>query len=75
MFAADTYRSRRAVLTKAMQGLGLFPANPPSPMNYAHNTLPYVQDGCFAYYFGIPQSGLLGAIDFDSGESFLFGDG
>ncbi|HEY6578390.1 MAG TPA: aminopeptidase P family protein, partial [Rhizomicrobium sp.] len=33
-----------------------------------------VQDGCFAYYFGIPQPGLVGLIDFDSGESLLFGD-
>jgi Xaa-Pro aminopeptidase/Xaa-Pro dipeptidase len=57
-----------------MRGIGIFPANPPSPTNYAHNVHPYVQDGTFAYYFGVPQSGLVGAIDFDSGESFLFGD-
>lgn len=74
MFATDIYKSRRAALARTMRGIGLFPANPPSPMNYAHNTLPYVQDGCFAYFFGIPQAGLAGAIDFDSGESFLFGD-
>lgn len=74
MFPAETYRTRRQWLAKGMQGIGLFPANPPSPMNYAHNTHPYVQDGCFAYYFGVPRSGLAGAIDFDSGESFLFGD-
>jgi Xaa-Pro aminopeptidase/Xaa-Pro dipeptidase len=43
-------------------------------MNYAHNPHPYVQDGCFAYYFGIPQPAIMGAIDFESGESFLFGD-
>ncbi len=74
MFASETYRARRAVLTAAMKGLGIFPANPPSPMNYAHNTHPYVQDSCFAYYFGVPQSGLVGVIDFDSGENILFGD-
>jgi len=74
MFAPEIYRSRRAVLAKNMSGIGLFPASPPSPMNYAHNTHPYVQDGCFAYYFGIPQPAIVGAIDFDSGESFLFGD-
>ena len=43
-------------------------------MNYAHNPHPYVQDGCFAYYFGIQQPSLIAAIDFDSGESVLFGD-
>jgi Xaa-Pro aminopeptidase len=74
MFPAENYRMRRKVLAKEMQGLGIFPANPPSPANYANNTLPFVQDGCFAYYFGIPQPGLVGAIDFDAGESFLFGE-
>ncbi|HEX4266983.1 MAG TPA: aminopeptidase P family protein [Steroidobacteraceae bacterium] len=74
MFAKEIYASRRAKLGQALKGIALFPANPPSPMNYAHNTLPYAQDGCFAYFFGIPQPDLVGALDLDSGESFLFGD-
>jgi Xaa-Pro aminopeptidase/Xaa-Pro dipeptidase len=74
MFASEIYSARRRVLAEQLNGVGLFPANPPSPTNYAHNPHPYVQDGCFAYYFGIPQPFLLGALDFDSGESFLFGD-
>lgn len=74
MFDAGIYRSRRAALAKQLSGIGIFPANPQSPANYAHNTLPYVQDGCFAYYFGARQHGLVGVIDFDSGESLLFGD-
>ena len=74
MFAAEIYEARRAVLASKLQGVGLFPANPLSPMNYAHNPHPYVQDGCFAYYFGIPQPAIVGVIDFDSGESLLFGD-
>jgi Xaa-Pro aminopeptidase/Xaa-Pro dipeptidase len=74
MFMPEIYHSRRGALAKQLDGIGLFPANPRSPMNYAHNPHPYVQDGCFAYYFGIPQPGIVGAIDFDSGESFLFGD-
>lgn len=74
MFPTKIYRDRRERLAKPLQGLGIFPANPPSPMNYAHNTLPYVQDACFAYFFGIPEADLVGAVDFDSGESFLFGD-
>ena len=74
MFAAEIYHARRAALAHRLDGIGLFPANPPSPTNYAHNTHPYVQDGCFAYYFGIPQPSIMGAIDFDSGESLLFGD-
>ncbi|HEX3429503.1 MAG TPA: aminopeptidase P family protein [Rhizomicrobium sp.] len=74
MLAPEIYRARRDVLAKKLSGIGIFPANPPSPMNYAHNPHPYVQDGCFAYYFGIPQPAMTGAIDFDTGESFLFGD-
>jgi Xaa-Pro aminopeptidase/Xaa-Pro dipeptidase len=74
MFASEIYKSRRTALAGAMSGIGVFPANPPSPTNYAHNTHPYIQDGCFAYYFGVPQPDLVGAIDFDSGEGFLFGD-
>jgi Xaa-Pro aminopeptidase/Xaa-Pro dipeptidase len=57
-----------------MKGIGLFPANPPSPMNYPANQHDYVQDSCFAYYFGIPQPFLAGIIDFDSGDAMLFGD-
>jgi Xaa-Pro aminopeptidase/Xaa-Pro dipeptidase len=74
MFAPETYRLRREVLAKDLNGIGLFPANPPSPMNYAHNPHPYVQDSCFAYYFGIPLPAIVGVIDFDAGGSFLFGD-
>ena len=74
MFATKTYQARRKTLAQAMDGIGLFPASPPSPMNYAANTHGYVQDSCFAYYFGIPQPFLVGVIDFDTGESFLFGD-
>lgn len=74
MFAAEIYKARRNVLAGKLEGVALFPANPASPMNYAHNTHPYVQDGCFAYYFGIPQPSIIGAIDFDAGETLLFGD-
>ncbi len=57
-----------------MDGIGLFPANPPSPMNYAANQHGYVQDSCFGYYFGIPQPFLAGVVDFDSGDAIIFGD-
>lgn len=74
MFAAATYRSRRAILAQAMDGIGLFPASPPSPVNYAANQHGYVQDSCFAYYFGVAQPFLVGVVDFDGGESIIFGD-
>ncbi|USI73777.1 aminopeptidase P family protein [Sphingomonas morindae] len=74
MFDTSLYVARRATLAASLTGLGLFPAAPSSPMNYASNHHPYVQDSCFAYYFGLNRSGLVGLIDFDSGESLLFGD-
>lgn len=74
MFSPATYRARRAALTEKLGGIGLFPANPPSPMNYPANTFGYVQDGCFAYYFGIPQPFVAAIVDFDSSETVLFGD-
>jgi Xaa-Pro aminopeptidase/Xaa-Pro dipeptidase len=74
MFDPATYQSRRTILAQAMDGIGLFPANPPSPMNYAANQYGYVQESCFAYYFGIPQPFLAGVIDFDSGDVAIFGD-
>jgi len=74
MFDTKIYQARRQALAKAMDGIGLFPASPPSPMNYEANQYGYVQDSCFAFYFGIPQPFLVGVIDFDSGETILFGD-
>lgn len=74
MFPVATYCSRRTVLAENLDGIGLFSANPPSPMNYAANQHGYVQDSCFAYYFGIPLPFLAGVFDFDSGDAIIFGD-
>ncbi|MEN2427189.1 aminopeptidase P family protein [Chromobacterium vaccinii] len=75
MFAPSVYAQRRAGLNQAgLSGLLLFVGNVDSPMNYHDNTLPFVQDSSFRYFFGLNEPGLAGAIDADSGEAVLFGN-
>ncbi|OAJ35216.1 aminopeptidase P family protein [Piscirickettsia salmonis] len=75
MFSAMTYCDRREQLQEQLQsGIALFLGNPPSPMNYLDNTLPFRQDSSFLYYFGVNRSSIAGFIDFDNGASVLIGD-
>ncbi|GGY12611.1 aminopeptidase P family protein [Paludibacterium paludis] len=75
MFSADIYQTRRAgLLAGEAKGLLLFPGNPEAPMNYLHNTYPFVQDSSFRYFFGLNEPNLAGVIDTASGEATLFGD-
>ncbi|ODN43224.1 aminopeptidase P family protein [Piscirickettsia litoralis] len=75
MFAAATYSHRRQQLQAELKsGIALILGNPPSPMNYQDNTLPFRQDSSFLYYFGLDRSKIAGFIDCDSGESVLIGD-
>ncbi|OQS37692.1 aminopeptidase P family protein [Chromobacterium haemolyticum] len=75
MFAATIYAQRRARLqATGLSGLLLFVGNVDSPMNYHDNTLPFVQDSSFRYFFGLNEPGLAGVIDADSGEATLFGN-
>lgn len=75
VFAATTYRQRRAHLARALPGsLIVIPGNPGMPMDFAANQHRFVQDGCFAYYFGLDRPDLTGIIDADSGEAFVHGE-
>ncbi|HSO85426.1 MAG TPA: aminopeptidase P family protein [Draconibacterium sp.] len=75
MFEKSTYINRRKALkNKGLKGLGLFPGNIDSPMNYNDNTFHFRQDSTFLYFFGLDFQGLAGIIDFETGEDFLFGD-
>lgn len=72
MFNAD-YKSRREALRKLVgNGLIIMPGNNESPCNYTDNTYKFRQDSAFLYFFGVNQPGFVGAIDADSGESYLF---
>jgi Xaa-Pro aminopeptidase len=75
MFAAETYTSRRAQLTKSFQaGLLLFLGNDESSMSYADNTYPFRQDSTWLYYFGIDHAGLAAVIDVDAHQATVFGN-
>lgn len=75
MFAAKTYTSRREELLRRIgSGLILLPGNMLTPNNYPNNTYYFRQDSAFLYFFGLNIPSLVGLLDADSGESFLFGD-
>lgn len=75
MFAKEVYINRRKALkNKNLKGIGLFPGNNDSPMNYLDNTFHFRQDSTFLYFFGLDFQGLAGVIDFDSGETTIFGN-
>ncbi len=75
MFDKSTYENRREALKrKGLSGIGLFLGNGESPMNYLDNTYHFRQDSSFLYFFGLDFPGLIGVIDFDSGEDYIFGD-
>ena len=76
MFSKETYIRRRAELKKLVgEGVIIFFGNNEAPYNYPANTYaPMRQDSSFLYYFGQHRDGLVGVIDIDNDEEWLFGD-
>ncbi|MEM9846460.1 MAG: aminopeptidase P family protein [Bacteroidota bacterium] len=75
MFSANTYQQRRqALLQQFESGILLFLGNEYVGKNYSANTYPFRQDSSFLYYFGLNQASLVGLVDVDRGESYLFGN-
>lgn len=75
MFKSEVYTRRREELQKKVRsGLAIFPGNNEAPMNYPANTYHFRQDSDFLYFFGLDIPGLTGAIDFDSGKEWIFGN-
>jgi len=76
MFDKNTYISRRAELKKLVgKGIIVLFGNNEAPYNYPANTYaPMRQDSAFLYYFGQHRDGLVGVIDIDNDEEWLFGD-
>ena len=76
MFDKNTYIRRRAELKKLVEkGLIVLFGNNEAPYNYPANTYaPMRQDSTFLYYFGQHRDGLIGVIDIDNDEEWLFGD-
>lgn len=74
LFPASIYQKRREQLRAAMgSGIILLPGATEAAMNYRANPYPFVQDACFAYYFGRQEPDLVGLIDCDQGTDILFG--
>ena len=76
MFDKITYVQRRAELKKLVgEGIVVLFGNNEAPCNYPANTYaPMRQDSSFIYYFGQHRDGLVGVIDIDNDEEWLFGD-
>jgi Xaa-Pro aminopeptidase len=75
MFKKETYIKRRQELKNTIKsGIILLLGNVESSMNYADNTYQYRQDSSFLYFFGIDQPGLIGLIDVDNNNEYIFGD-
>ena len=76
MFSKETYIKRRQELKKLVgKGVIVLFGNNDSPANYPANAYaPMRQDSSFLYYFGQHRDGLVGVIDIDNDEEWLFGD-
>jgi Xaa-Pro aminopeptidase len=76
MFDKNTYIRRRAELKKLVgNGIIVLFGNNEAPYNYPANTYaPMRQDSTFLYYYGQHRDGLVGVIDIDKDEEWLFGD-
>ncbi|GGZ41500.1 Xaa-Pro aminopeptidase [Echinicola pacifica] len=75
MFDIEIYKARRAKL-RATVGSGkiLLLGNDEASINFAHNWYPYRQDSTFLYYFGLSIPGLIGVLDCDGDQDYLFGN-
>lgn len=76
MFSKETYSARRAELRQRMarKGLVIMPGNSEAPSNYPDNIYHFRQDSTFLYFFGINLPDMVGVMDIDSGEEFIFAD-
>ncbi|MCF6366383.1 MAG: aminopeptidase P family protein [Bacteroidales bacterium] len=75
MFSKELYISRRKKLKNLVNdGLILIPGNSDVPFNYPANIYTFRQDSSFLYFFGINQPNIIGIIDTNSGEEYMFGN-
>ncbi|WP_025270469.1 aminopeptidase P family protein [Hippea sp. KM1] len=75
MFEKEVYIKRRSELKRALgRGVAVFFGNHEVAINYPSNTYRFRQDSSFLYYFGIDRPGLVGVIDVDKDNDFVFGD-
>lgn len=74
-FSKETYQGRRNVLRQRIgEGIIVLFGNNEAPYNYPSNYYKYRQDSSFLYYFAQKRDGLVGVIDCESGDEYLFGN-
>ena len=76
MCSKETYIKRRELLRERVSrgGLILLPGNSEAPRNYPDNGYHFRQDSNFLYFYGLKLPDLVGLLDIDAGEDWLFGD-
>ena len=75
MFSKDTYIARRKkLLQDVKEGLILIVGNTDVAFNYPANQYGFRQDSTFRYFFGYDIQGLVGVIDIDNQQEYLFGE-
>lgn len=75
LFPAQVYSQRREALRARLQGeAALFVGAREAAINYRDNPYPFVQDGSFAYYFGLREPDLVGIVSESAAADGLFGD-
>jgi len=75
MFNKEVYSSRRTALRKKLgSGVALFFGNEESPYNYFANTYHFRQDSTFLYFFGLQLPSLIGIMDIDNEQDWIFGN-
>ena len=75
MFNKEIYIQRRDKLMKSVgSGIILLYGNADVPYNYADNTYHFRQDSTFRYFFGLDVPLMVGILDVDNHEEYLFAD-
>lgn len=73
MFSKETYIARRNQLRKDVgQGIIIIQGNHEASCNYPDNTYYFRQDSTFLYFFGLQREDLIGVLDCDNGQDYLF---
>ncbi len=75
MFKKEVYISRREKLTSLVSdGIILLTGNTDVAFNYPANIYTFRQDSSFLYFFGVKEPNMIGIIDVNSGEDYMFGN-
>lgn len=75
MFSSEIYSERRSQLRSRVNGgVIILLGNSEASYNYPSNTYRFRQDSTFLYYFGLQHEDLVGVLDIDSGDDYIFGN-